>query len=60
MTFRWTLRAQMLGWVLLCIGTVALIFAGLIWREQRSFVAMREGGDALVLDVVRDGLQQRG
>ncbi|MGL6290997.1 MAG: putative bifunctional diguanylate cyclase/phosphodiesterase [Silanimonas sp.] len=60
MRFRWTLRAQLLGWVLLCVGTVALIFAGLIWREQRSFVAMREGGDALVLEVVRDGLQQRG
>lgn len=60
MRFRWTLRAQMLGWVMLCVGTVALIFTGLIWREQRSFVAMREGGDALVLDVVRDGLQQRG
>jgi diguanylate cyclase (GGDEF)-like protein len=59
-TFRWTLRAQMLGWVTLCVGTMALIFAGLIWREQRSFLAMREGGDALVLDVVRDGLQQRG
>jgi diguanylate cyclase (GGDEF)-like protein len=58
--FRWTLRAQLLVWVLLCVGTVALIFAGLIWREQRSFVAMREGGDALVLDVVREGLQQRG
>jgi len=58
--FRWTLRTQMLGWVLLCVGTVALIFAGLIWREQRSFVAMREGGDALVLDVVREGVQQRG
>ena len=60
MRFRWTLRAQLLVWVLLCVGTVALIFAGLIWREQRSFVAMREGGDALVLDVVREGLQQRG
>lgn len=60
MRLRWTLRAQMLLWVLLCVGTMALIFAGLIWREQRSFVAMREGGDALVLDVVREGLQQRG
>ena len=60
MRFRWTLRAQLLGWVLLCVATVALIFAGLIWREQRSFVAMREGGDALVLEVVRAGLQQRG
>lgn len=60
MRFRWTLRAQMMGWVLLCVGTVALIFSTLIWREQRSFTAMREGGDALVLDVVRQGLQERG
>lgn len=60
MSFRWTLRAQMLGWVLLCAATVALVFAGLIWREQRSFSALREGGDALVLDVVRQGLQERG
>ena len=60
MSFRWSLRAQMLGWVLLCLATVALIFGTLIWREHRSFVAMREGGDALVLDVVRQSLQQRG
>jgi diguanylate cyclase (GGDEF)-like protein len=60
MRLRWTLRAQMLGWVLMCVGTVALVFAALIWREHRSFTAMREGGDALVLDVVRQGLGERG
>ena len=60
MKFRWTLRAQMLGWVLLCVGSVAVVFAALIWREHRSFTAMREGGDALVLDVVRQGLEERG
>lgn len=60
MKFRWTLRAQMLGWVLLCVATIALVFAILIWREQRSFVTIREAGDALVLDVVRQGLQERG
>lgn len=60
MKIRWTLRVQMLVWVGLCVGTIALVFAGLIWREQRSFSAMREGGDALVLELLRDGLRQRG
>ncbi len=50
----------MTGWVLLCVGTLVLIFSGLIWREQHSFAAIRKGGDALVLDVVRQGLEVRG
>jgi hypothetical protein len=60
MTLRWTLRSQLLAWVLVCTTTVAIIFIGLIWREQRSFAAMREQGNDLVLELVRDGLQQRG
>jgi diguanylate cyclase (GGDEF)-like protein len=57
--FRWTLRAQMLAWLLLCIGTLATVFASLVWHEQRSFTAMREGGDALVFDVLEQGLEAR-
>ena len=60
MRLRWTLRAQMVAWVLLCAAAVALVLAGLVWREQRNFEALRAGGDALVLDVVRQGLQDRG
>ncbi len=60
MILRWSLRSQLLAWVLLCTTTVAVIFVGLIWREQRSFELMREQGNGLVLELVRDGLQQRG
>lgn len=60
MTVRWTLRAQMLLWVGLCILTLVGVFAGLVWREQRSFLDMRAGGDQLMQEVVRSALEERG
>ena len=60
MRLRWTLRAQLVASVLLSTAAVALVLVGLVWREQRSFAVIRAGGDALVLDVVREGLRERG
>ncbi len=60
MMLRWTLRAQAVAWVLLSLLVIVVVFAGLIWRESRSFAELRDEGDALVLDVVRQGLEQRG
>lgn len=60
MTLRWTLRAQAAAWVLLSLLVIVVVFAGLIWRESRSFIELRDEGDALVLDVVRQGLEERG
>lgn len=60
MTLRWTLRAQLLAWMGLCAAVLAVVFAGLIWREQQSFVGLRGTGDALVERLVREGMEQRG
>ena len=55
-----SLRRQLVLWILLCAATITLIFAGLFWREKQTFTALGEGGDALVLELVRGGLEQRG
>ena len=60
MTWRWTLRAQLLAWMTLCAAILAVVFAGLIWREQKSFVSLRDTGDDLVESLVREGFEQRG
>ena len=60
MSPRWTLRGQLLLGMLLGAGVLAVVFSGLIWREQQSFVALREDGNQLVQDLVREGVELRG
>lgn len=55
-----SLRRQLVLWILLCVATITLVFAGLFWREKQTFTSLHEGGDALVLELVRGGLEQRG
>lgn len=59
MNLRWTLRNQLLGVLLLGVGVLVMVFIGLIWREQQSFISLRDDGNTLVQDLMREALEQR-
>jgi len=56
----WTLHRQLLVGMLLGSAVLVTVFAGLIWREQQSFVALRDGGERMISDLIREGTEQRG
>jgi len=56
----WTLHGQLLVGVLLGAAVLVMVFTGLIWREQKSFVALRDGGDRMIADLIRESTEQHG